>query len=163
MLPFVGATFSALNNRNLVPNPTSQHDDDILVGLGIEWRYLLPLLTKCGLLRSKVTSVVKDVHVDVTQWHEMTRAIARSLQMEVACIRTQYSRRSYFFCVGDPLFKNPLYQARESSFVSLRRDSLPSRDFLIEAKKTATEIINERLAIRVHGGNVNAQKVTSWQ
>ena len=32
--------------------PIDEHDDNISVGLGIEWRDLLPLLTKLGLLAS---------------------------------------------------------------------------------------------------------------
>ncbi|KAG7370138.1 hypothetical protein IV203_027884 [Nitzschia inconspicua] len=35
--------------------------DDIAVGTGVEWQYLLPLLSKCSLLRSRVTSVVKEI------------------------------------------------------------------------------------------------------
>ena len=59
--------------------PIDGHDDDICVGLGVEWKYLLPLLTKCGLVRSKVTSIVKDVHVDHGQWDELAKAITRAV------------------------------------------------------------------------------------
>ena len=55
--------------------PIDGYDDDISVGLGVEWKYLLPLLIKCGLVRSKVTSVVKDVLVDHGQWEELPKEI----------------------------------------------------------------------------------------
>lgn len=135
--------------------PVDDHNDDISVGVGMEWRYLLPLLSKCGLVRSKVTSVVKDVHVDVSQWHEMTRAITKKIKMEVTAIRTKYSRRSYFYCVGDPNFRNPMEQWKGSRLVGVARSSLPPRDIVLEAQKVATAILNDRLAERVRGGHLN--------
>lgn len=137
--------------------PVYDQHDDISVGLGIEWRYLLPLLTKCGLVRSKVTSVVKDVHVDVSQWHEMARAITKKIKMEVSAIRTKCSWRSYFFCVGTPQFRNPIEQARESRLIGMGSSSLPPRDIVLEAKKVANDILNRRLADRVRGGHLNLQ------
>jgi hypothetical protein len=47
--------------------PIEDHDDDISVALGIEWHYLLPLLTKGGLLRSRVTSVKPEVYHDMRE------------------------------------------------------------------------------------------------
>ena len=88
--------------------PVDDHDEDICVGLGVEWRYLLPLLTKCDLLQSRVTSTVKDVHVGSKQWDELAKAL--SMRLEISCIRTLYSRRSYFYCVGDPQFRGPIEQ-----------------------------------------------------
>jgi hypothetical protein len=89
--------------------PVDDQDDDVCVGLGVEWRYLLPLLTTCGLLRSTVTSVVKEVHVVRSQWDEMAKAMDH--RMEVSSIRTvRYVRRCYFFCVGKPRYRNPLVQ-----------------------------------------------------
>ena len=58
--------------------PIDDHDDDICVGLSVEWSYLLPLLTKCGLVsRSKVTSVVKDLQVDSCQWDKLAKRLVQ--------------------------------------------------------------------------------------
>ncbi len=46
--------------------PIDGHEDDICVGTDIKWQYLLPLPIKCGLLCSRVTSIVKDVHCNIT-------------------------------------------------------------------------------------------------
>ncbi len=50
------------------------HDNDICVGAGVEWQYLLPLLTKCGLHHSRVTSVIKDVYCNFNVWDEINRS-----------------------------------------------------------------------------------------
>ena len=139
--------------------PVDEHNDDISIGLGVDWRYLLPLLTKVGLIRSKVTSVVKDVYVDIGQWHEMSRAITQTVKMEVTAVRTKYSRRSYFFCVGNPIFQNPLHQAKgcpRAISSALEQSELPPRNLVSEVTKAASQILDERLTIRVlQGGNEN--------
>lgn len=37
-----------------------EQDDDISVGTGLEWPYLLQLRTNCCSVRSRVTSIVRD-------------------------------------------------------------------------------------------------------
>jgi hypothetical protein len=139
--------------------PIDGHDDDICVGLGVEWKYLLPLLTKCGLVRSKVTSVVKDVHVDHGQWDELAKAITRAVRMEITAIRTKYSRKSYFICIGQPKFQNPLEQDKALKSISKKkREELfsalqpPPRQLVLDVQEVATAIVDERLARRVLQG-----------
>lgn len=105
--------------------PVDGQDDDICVGTGVEWQYLLPLLTKCGLLRSIVTSVVKDIHCNATQWDEMAKSFLSQVRMEVTCIRTWYSRRSYFYCIRKPLYKNPLHQQQALDSKEMPRKTPP--------------------------------------
>ena len=90
--------------------PVDEKDDDICVGTWVEWKFLLPLLTKCGLLHSLFTSVVKDVHCDHSQCDEMAKSFVLHIKMEITCIRTWHSRRSYFYCIGKPLYKSSIIQ-----------------------------------------------------
>ena len=41
--------------------PADGRNDDICVGTGVEWQYLLPLLVKCGLLCSTGPSCDTDI------------------------------------------------------------------------------------------------------
>lgn len=130
--------------------PVDGHEDDICVGTGVEWQYMLPLLVKCGLLRSRVTSVVKDVHCDNGQWDGMAKSFSAQIKVEITCIRTWYSRRSYFYCVGKPLYKNVFEQEAaigSGKLVSIPR--VPSRILMQAVKKAASDVINSRLVQRV--------------
>ena len=147
--------------------PIDDHDDDICHGLGVEWRYLLPLLTKCGLIKSKTTSVVKDVHVGTRQWDEMAKALVGAMRMEITSIRTQYARRSYFFCVGQPRYQNPLAQEKALSLVGMvglvpSRGMAP-RDLALEAQKIAVAVLNDRLACRVQGPRIGRIAIEDQQ
>lgn len=130
--------------------PVDGHEDDICVGTGVEWQYLLPLLTKCGLLRSRVSSMVTDVHCDNGQWDEMAKSFSVEVKMEITCIRTWHSRRSYFYCMGKPRYKNLFAQEAavgSGKLVSIPRS--PSRSLMQAVKKAASDVINSRLAERV--------------
>lgn len=116
--------------------PVDDCDDDITVGTGIEWQYLLPLLSKCSLLRSRVTSVVKEIDCNVRQWDEMAKSMVSTVKLEITCIRTQYARRSYYFCVGKPSYKCPRTQEKEmakSHEVRLPR-KVPNRRLMMRVK-----------------------------
>ena len=102
--------------------PIDGKDNYICVGTGVEWQYLLPLLTKCGLLHSHVTSVVKDVCCDSIQWDEMAKSFVLQMKMEITCIRTWHSRCSYFYYIGKPLHKNSSIQEE-----ALGSKELPSK------------------------------------
>lgn len=82
--------------------PVDGYEDDICAALGVSWKVLLPLLVKCGLVRCRVTSTVKDIEVDQGQWDELSKAVSRSMRMEVTIIRTKLSERSYSFCIDVP-------------------------------------------------------------
>lgn len=131
--------------------PVDGHEDDICVGTGVERQYLLPLLTKCGLLRSRVSSVVTDVHCDGGQWDELAKSFSAQVKMEVTCIRTWHSRRSYFYCMGKPLYKNLFeqQQAFSSSTKLVPVPRIPPRSLMKAVKDAASEVIDSRLANRV--------------
>lgn len=129
--------------------PVDGKDDDICVGTGVEWQYLLPLLTKCGLLRSLVTSVVKNVHCDRSQWDEMAKSFVSHIKMEITCIRTWHSRRSYFYCIGKPLYKSPIVQEQALAFKDLPNKKHPPRSLMNLVKKTSQNVINQRLAFHI--------------
>ena len=150
--------------------PLDDSDDDICVGFGVEWRYLLPLLTKCGLVRSVVTSMVKDIEVVTRQWDEMAKALVQAVRMEITSTRRQYaSRPSHFICVGTPKFRNPMDQ--EKAFQSLKNagkiSSLPSttppRPLMIEVKAVAMAILNDRLADRAIHNDRSANRAQMQQ
>ena len=115
--------------------PVVGKDDDICVGTGVEWQYLLPLLTKCGLLCSHVTSVVKDVRCDHSQWDEMAKSFVSQMKMEITCIRIWHSRRSYFYCIGKPLHKNPIVQEETLGSKELPKKKNPPRALMNSVKK----------------------------
>jgi hypothetical protein len=123
----------------------------------VEWKYLLPLLVKCGLVRSKVTSVVKDVIVGHGQWDELAKAITRAVRMEITSVHTRFSRRSYFFCIGPPKFRSPLEQERALMGISKEKQEElftlalqpPPRQLVLDVQAVATGIRDERLANRV--------------
>ena len=66
--------------------PIDGCNDDICIGTGVDWQYLLPLLTKCGLIRSRVTLLVQNVECDSTQWDEFAKSSASQFKMEVTTI-----------------------------------------------------------------------------
>ncbi len=68
------------------------------------------LLAKCGLLCSRVTTLVKDVPCDITQLVDIAKLFSSKLRIEFTCIRTSLSRRSYLYCIGSPIYPNPSYQ-----------------------------------------------------
>ncbi len=90
--------------------PFDGHEDKICVRTGIKWQYLLTLLTKYSLLCSRVTSLVKDDHCNITQWDEMAKLFSSKSRMELTCIWMSLWRRCYFYCIGRPIYWNPLYQ-----------------------------------------------------
>ncbi len=68
----------------------------------------LPLLAKCGLLRFRLSSAVKDVHCDNTQWDDVAILFSSKLRMESTCIRTSSSRSIYLDSVGRLImYQNP--------------------------------------------------------
>ena len=130
--------------------PIDGFDDDISVGTGVDWQYLLPLLTKCGLIRSKVTSLEREVECDSFKWDELAKASSSQMKMEVTSIRSKYSRRGLFYCIGKPLYKNPMHQQQAiGSSKLVPFPHAPSRALMKVVKKEAKNVINERLANRV--------------
>jgi hypothetical protein len=94
--------------------------DDISLATCIEWIYLLPLLLKLGLIvLAKVTSVVKEVHVVACQWDEFGRGMASSVRQQITEVRRMNQPRSYFFCLGDPIWRNPMIQNKSVIIVSV--------------------------------------------
>jgi hypothetical protein len=130
--------------------PLDSYEDDIAVGTGVEWQYLLPLLSKCSLLRSRVTSVVKEIDCNVRQWDELAKSMISTVRMEITTIRIKQARRSYFFCVGNPSYKTPLVQeaALQASNEQLPRKTT-SRRLAVKAKVVAKNVLNSRIASRV--------------
>ena len=71
-------------------------------------------------------------------------------KLEITCIRTQSARRSYYFCVGKPSYKDPLAQEKElgSCREQLPRKT-PSRRLMMMVKDAAKRVLDARLADRV--------------
>jgi len=99
------------------------------------------------------------VHVDHGQWDELAKAITRAVRMEITAIRTKYSRKSYFICIGQPKFQNPLEQDKALKSISTKkREELfsalqpPPRQLVWDVQEVATAIVDERLARRVLQG-----------
>ena len=136
--------------------PVDDGKDDISHWLGVEWKYLLPILMKCGLLKSRVTSVVKVIHVNHSQWDELARACEVWGRICFTACRTANCRRTYFVSIGDrPLFSSPLLQYKSSQqgcFVPPSRGP-PARQLALSAHQTAQAILNERVAQRVQPNN----------
>ena len=110
-------------------------DGDICAGTKVEWKYLLPLLLKCGLICSHATSVIKDDHCDCTQWDEMAKSFVSHMKMEITCIRTWNSRCSYFYCIGKPLYKSPIVQEQALVTKGLPNKNHPPRSLMNSVKK----------------------------
>ena len=89
------------------------------------------------------------------------------MRMEITSIRTQYARRSYFFCVGQPRYQNPLAQEKALSLVGMvglvpSRGMAP-RDLALEAQKIAVAVLNDRLACRVQGPRIGRIAIEDQQ
>jgi hypothetical protein len=107
--------------------PVDDGFDDISMALGVEWRFLLPLLISCGLINVEVTSVVKNFTVNKTQWDEMANALAGLVKMEATYVRLKNEARHYYFVLGKPLFKSPLIQNRGGQSNNVVPIALPER------------------------------------
>ena len=70
---------------------------DILLALGVEWRYLLPVLSYLGLITTTVTSMVKNTAIMHWQWIELQNAIVKYKRFEVSVVRLKHCTRSHFF------------------------------------------------------------------
>jgi hypothetical protein len=109
--------------------------------------------------------VVKDLYVDHGQWDEMAKALARSIRMEVTSIRSKHSRRSYFYCLGNPIYRNPMLQQKEMEGQELVLSQLPvtarpPRTLLADAKQAAEAVMDYRITERVLATSVTEQQVT---
>jgi hypothetical protein len=56
----------------------------------------LTLTNEMLLVRSRTTSVVKDLYVDHGQWDELAKALTRSIRMEVTSISQQAFEEELF-------------------------------------------------------------------
>ena len=128
--------------------PVDEYDDDITVGTGVEWQYLLPILSKCTLLRSTAMSVVKEMDCNVRQWDKLAKSMIATIKLEITWIRTQFARQSYFFCVGRPRFKSPIQQEaallKETCACMPRK--VPNCHLIQRVKEAAARVLNSRLA-----------------
>ena len=70
---------------------------DISHALGVEWRYLLPVLSYLGLITTTVTSMVKNTAIMHWQWIELQNAIVKYKRFEVSVVRLKHCTRSHFF------------------------------------------------------------------
>lgn len=81
--------------------------------------------------------------IDKGQRDELSKAVSLSMKMQVTTIRTIFAKRSYFFFMGNPQYKNPVLQAKPlTHFVPKRTESLP-RQLLLSAYRVATAILND--------------------
>jgi hypothetical protein len=130
--------------------PVDGMHDDISIATGVEWTYLLPLLMKLGLIVAKVTSVVKEIQVVKRQWDEFGRGMAASIRLETTSIRRKKQPRAYFFCLGDPIWSNPINQNKSDMIVLVE---LPpeGKQLRTKIKRTVNGILRRRLIGRVNG------------
>ncbi|KAG7337759.1 hypothetical protein IV203_024855 [Nitzschia inconspicua] len=70
--------------------------------------------------------------------------------MDITTIRTKHARRSYFFCVGNPIYRTPLLQEEA---LQVSNEQLPrkttSRKLVAKVKDFARHVMNSRIASRV--------------
>jgi hypothetical protein len=133
--------------------PVDGMHDDISLATGIEWTYLLPLLLKLGLIVAKVTSVVKEVHVVASQWDEFGRGMASSVRLQITEVRRMNQPRSYFFCLGDPIWRNPMIQNQSVIIVSVELPPDPdgkAKQLRTKIKRTVNGIYGETLQATQH-------------
>lgn len=132
--------------------PVDDQYDDISHATGMEWRYLLPILMKVGLIATKVTSVVKDVHVVKRQWDELGAAIVKRVRLQTTVIRAKNQSRAYFFCIGDPIYHSPIEQYRHVKLptISLPGHSREENEIRRRFKQKANAIIRRRLIGRIN-------------
>ncbi len=94
-----------------------------------------------------MTSAVKDVHCDITQWDEIAKSFSSKLRIELTCIQISLSRRSYVYCIGRPIYPNPLYQQQlfgAGKELPVKKPNLQS--IMNVVKNTAAIVINCWLA-----------------
>ena len=122
-------------------SPVDGYDDDISVGFGVEWCYLLPLLIKCGLMRCRV---IKDLQVNVVAWKSMSQSLSALIRLEIT------SNPTHFLCIGKARYKNPREQQKKCplSFWTTIASPAP-RQLMIEIKQVvAKAMLDDRSASR---------------
>ena len=79
--------------------PNGEGLADILHALGVEWRYLLPLLQFLGLITTTVTSMDKRTVILHWQVMQMKNAIQKYKKCEVTVMRLKHCKRTHFFAL----------------------------------------------------------------
>ncbi len=81
----------------------------------------------------------------------MAKSFSSKLRMELTCIWTSLSRKCCFYCIGRPIYPNPLYQQQ----VFGARNELPVKkkpppwSIINAVKNIAARVTNRRLACRL--------------
>ena len=79
--------------------PNGEGLADISHALGVEWRYLLPLLQFLGLITTTVTSM--DKRMVFLHWHlmQMKNAIQKYKKCEVSVMQLKHCKQTHFFAL----------------------------------------------------------------
>ena len=88
---------------------------DISHALGVEWRYLLPVLSYLGLITTTVTSMVKNTAIMHWQWIKLQNAIVKYKRFEVSVVCLKHCTKYQFFCIGKPKYCSASLQILEKS------------------------------------------------
>ena len=124
--------------------PDGEHIDDISMATGIEWQYMLPLLTFIGLISWKLTYVVKQCMFELTQWDILKHAIARKGEIQITTVFKK-NHRVYYFCVGKPIYKGPVAQEKaNAAFVEISALTIEKRQLIIDVQLQAQKLLNRR-------------------
>lgn len=137
--------------RILPVSSFSDASDDIQVATGIDWEHLLPLMSKCGLITSTVTSTVKEDTVNRSQWDEVCNSLKKHCRMQVTCVQPKRQKRVFYFCVDVPLYSNPIKQQQEQERLRKRPVyARPASRFIRDTVQSLAErIVNNRIYERV--------------
>jgi len=128
----------------------SDRNNDIVAATGIDWDNLLPILMSMKLLSAAVTSTVKGYSVRHAIWIDFLRAVT-DVRIQITMVQIMRQGKVYYFCVGDPVYTNPVKQERKLAGCS-RRD--PFRSLFLSSNmadislKKKTHNISEKIRAR---------------
>ena len=106
-------------------------------------------------------STVKEVHVEQLRWDKFGRGVASSVRLQTTAIRKKNQPRVHFFCLGDPIWVNPMTQNKNVTIVSVELHPDGGKELRTKIKRTVNGILKRRLVSRVNGeGSVEVANST---
>jgi hypothetical protein len=108
-------------------------------------------------------STVKEVHVEQLRWDKFGRGVASSVRLQTTAIRKKNQPRVHFFCLGDPIWVNPMTQNKNVTIVSVELHPDGGKELRTKIKRTVNGILKRRLVSRVNGeGSVEVANSTIY-
>ena len=101
--------------------PLDDSYDDISVGIGIKWKYILSLLINSGLLFTKTVNSQRKVLVPCNLWADLASGQSMAFKLGFTITGTWKNMeqgksifsRQYFICPGVPFYNNPHPQLQD--------------------------------------------------